>query len=89
MQENPEALVRITLQGFSGGAEERGEEMTSAMPGHDYLSDEDIAAILTYIRQSWGNKAPPIDPETVHQVREETKNKTGTWSPDELRKVIE
>lgn len=89
VQEDPEALVRITLQGFSGGAEERGEKMTSVMPGHDYLSDEDFAAILTYIRQLWGNKASPIDPETVRQIREETGDKTGTWSPDELRKVIE
>ncbi|WP_170864298.1 DUF7133 domain-containing protein [Fodinibius roseus] len=88
VQEDPEALVRIVLQGFSGRAEERGEEMTSVMPGHDYLSNEDLAAILTYIRNAWDNKASPIDPETVREVREETRDKSGTWSPDELRDVI-
>jgi cytochrome c6 len=35
----------------------------------DDLSDADIAAILTYVRSSWGNKAPPITPEIVAAAR--------------------
>ena len=35
------------------------------------LSDEDLANALCYIRQSWGNKAPPITPEQVKAVRTE------------------
>jgi mono/diheme cytochrome c family protein len=35
----------------------------------DDLSDVQIAAILTYVRSSWGNKAGPVDAATVAAVR--------------------
>lgn len=85
VQSDPEALVRIVLQGFSGGAEERGEDISGVMPGHRYLSDDDVAAIVTYIRQSWGNDAPPVSPGDVARIRQEAGNRQATWSPDELR----
>lgn len=84
VQRDPEVLVRIVLQGFAGGAADRGENIAGVMPGHSYMSDEEIAAVLTFIRQSWGNNASPIEPEKVAQFREETKNRSETWSPDEL-----
>lgn len=85
VQGDPEALVRIVLQGFSGAAEERGEDISGVMPGHHYLSDEDVASILTYIRQSWDNDAVPVSPEEVERIRRETEDRQDTWSPDELR----
>jgi mono/diheme cytochrome c family protein len=33
------------------------------------LNDADVAAVLTYVRSSWGNKAPPITPAIVASVR--------------------
>lgn len=37
-----------------------------------YLSDETIASVLTFVRSSWGNKAPPITPDGVASVRANT-----------------
>ncbi len=84
VQGDPEALVRITLQGFDG----EDEEIGAVMPGHGFLSDEAITAVLTYIRQSWGNDAEPVDPEVVVRIREETRDRRETWSADELRELI-
>ncbi|MDX1618316.1 MAG: c-type cytochrome, partial [Balneolaceae bacterium] len=87
VQGQPEALIRIVLQGFDGGAAERGENIPNEMPGHAFMSDEDLAGILTYIRQSWDNNAAPISPEQVARVRKETQNREELWSPDELRGI--
>jgi len=82
---NPEILVRVILHGFDGGAAERGENIPNDMPGHAFLSDEDLAGIMTYIRLSWGNDASPIETEEVSHIREATVGRTEMWSPAELR----
>lgn len=87
VQGDPETLVRIVLQGFDGGAAERGENIPNIMPGHAFMSDEDLAAILTYIRQSWGNEASPVDPQEVVRIRGETIDRSELWSPEELRQL--
>jgi mono/diheme cytochrome c family protein len=87
-QAAPRAVVRLLLQGFSGGAAERGENVAGVMPGHAFLSDDDIAAILTYIRQSWGNDSAPIAADDVRRVREETADRRDIWSPEELRRLL-
>jgi hypothetical protein len=48
------------------------------------LNDEEVAAVLTYVRNSFGNKAPAVTPGKVKEVRAATKAKTGFYSPDEL-----
>ncbi|MEX2565027.1 MAG: HEAT repeat domain-containing protein [Cyclobacteriaceae bacterium] len=88
VKSDPEAVVRIILQGFAGASAERSENITGVMPGHSYLSDKEIASVLTFIRQSWGNKATPIEPEKVSQIREVTREKSDTWTPEELRKIL-
>ena len=87
VQSDPEMVVRIVLNGFAGGVAERNENIAGVMPGHSYLSDKEIASVITFLRQSWGNNAPPIEPEKVAKIREETKNRSTTWSPNELRKI--
>ena len=44
----------------------------------------EIAAVLTYIRQTWGQTAPPIDVAAVQQVRAATAGRTRAWTPEEL-----
>jgi nitrite reductase (NO-forming) len=40
------------------------------MPAQEYLSDEQIADVLNYVRNSWGNKIPgTITPATVKTLR--------------------
>ncbi len=50
------------------------------------LNDEEVAAVLTYIRNSFGNEAPAILPGKVKSVREATQNKSGFYSADVLLK---
>lgn len=91
-QEDPDALVRIVLQGFEGGVAElprQAVNIAGVMPPHGFMSDEDIAAILSYIRQSWENDSLPIEPEEVARIREETAGRIEIWSPDELREQLD
>ena len=48
------------------------------------LNDEELAAVLTFVRNSWGNKASVVSPETVKRVRGETKTQTTFWKPADL-----
>ena len=51
------------------------------------LSDDDLAAVLTYIRSSWGNKATPITPVMVKAVRGEIGNRTQMWTAEQLNAI--
>lgn len=62
-------LIRIVLQGTRSVAT-NAEPTAPAMPSYGWqLSDDQIAAVLTYIRNSWGAAAPPVKPEDVKSVR--------------------
>lgn len=88
VQGDPNALVRIVLQGFANKPEDK-IDIAGVMPGHSYLSDDQLASILTFIRQAWGNAAPAIDRKEVARIRQESQDHSGIWSPDELRKLTD
>jgi hypothetical protein len=48
------------------------------------LKDEQIAAILTYVRSEWGNTADAIQVSDVAAKRKEIANRTSPWSEKEL-----
>ena len=50
------------------------------------LKDEEIAAVLTYTRNSFGNKASAITAEQVARVRAVEKAKTGLYNVEDLLK---
>lgn len=63
-------LATILLNGISGPFVVNGVTYNSEMPKwRDYFSDEELAAVMTYVRNSWGNKASPVSKETVAKVR--------------------
>jgi mono/diheme cytochrome c family protein len=57
------------LNGLSEPMVIKGETYNNAMPAHSFLSDKQIADVLTYIRNTFGNKADPITPEEVLKER--------------------
>ncbi len=63
-------LIGIILHGLSGKLEVKGETYYQAMAPHNFLSNQQIADVLTYIRNSFGNSASMITPEDVKKVRE-------------------
>lgn len=86
---SPGRLIRIPLHGLTGPVSVKGEVWTlGAMPAMGAaLPDEDLAAVLTYMRQSWGNKASPITAEQVKAVREENGNRSQPWTAEELNAI--
>ena len=53
------------------------------------LSDEQIAAVLTYIRREWGQAGSPVDPAIVKEVRALTAGRTRPWTNEELLALSE
>ncbi|SHJ23229.1 quinoprotein glucose dehydrogenase [Rubritalea squalenifaciens DSM 18772] len=68
-----ENLIRIQLRGLQGPITVKGVEYNNVMPAQAQQSDEEIAAVLTYIRSNFGNKAPAVTPDQVKALRHEAK----------------
>ncbi|MES2874098.1 MAG: PVC-type heme-binding CxxCH protein [Bacteroidota bacterium] len=84
---NEDRLIKVVLNGLYGPMEVLGTRYPGQVPMTPFgnmLKDEEIAAVLTYVRNSFGNKASAITPDKVKAVRAATKDKTGFYSPDEL-----
>ena len=84
---NEERLIKIVLRGIYGPIVVNGKKYPGQVPMTPYggmLNDKEVAAVLTYIRNSFGNKAPEVKERTVKQVRAAIKNKVGFYSPAEL-----
>jgi mono/diheme cytochrome c family protein len=62
-------LIEIVLNGLTGEIEVNGETYNSAMTPHDFLSDQEVADVLTYVRSSFGNDADAVSAEEVAAVR--------------------
>jgi len=81
-----ERLIALVLYGLQGPFEVDGVMYNGVMPGHAAtLPDEQVAAILTYIRTSWGNEAPEITADQVREVRAAYDGRTDPWTEQELR----
>ena len=66
-------LIKIVLNGFNEDVEINGETYSNSMASHDFLKDQEIADVLTYVRNSFGNKASAITPAQVQAVRANNK----------------
>ncbi len=73
-------LINILLHGINGAIIVNGNTYTGAMPAWKSLSDDELAAVLTYIRSDWGNAAPPIKAETIKTQRELTKTRAQPYA---------
>ena len=82
-----ERLIKLTLNGLMGPIEIGGKEYPGQVPMTPFaglLNDEELAAVLTYVRNSFGNEASVISPEEVREVRATTEDKKGFYNPAEL-----
>ncbi len=64
--------VATVVQGKTGEIKVNGQMYNAVMPGMGHLSDAEIAAILTYATNSWGNEASAFGVEEVVKVRSDT-----------------
>jgi mono/diheme cytochrome c family protein len=76
--------VRIVLNGLTGPIQVKGVSYVNEMPAQGpQLSDAEIAAVLTYVRSSFGNKSGPVDEALVKKLRAETAGQ-GSWTSEKL-----
>ena len=80
-------LARVLLKGQSGPIDgvTYGEGLMP--PLETSHSDEQIAAVLTYVGQRWHQWKNPVDPALVAQVRKETAERKQPWTHEELKTV--
>ncbi|AMJ68164.1 cytochrome C [Hymenobacter sp. PAMC 26628] len=62
-------LTNILVHGFAEKVEIQGETYRNVMPAHDFLTDAQMAAVLTYVRNSFGNKASAVSVAEVKATR--------------------
>ncbi len=82
-----ERLIKLVLNGIQGPMEVLGQKYGGQVPMTPFgglLNDEEVAAVVTYVRNSFGNKASVVSPEQVKMVRDATKGKSGFYSAEEL-----
>jgi nitrite reductase (NO-forming) len=63
--------IGIVLRGLSGPVTVNGQQFNGVMPPQELLSNEQIADVLTFIRNSWGNEGEAVSAEEVRVLREE------------------
>lgn len=67
---NKRRLIEILLKGMEGPITVNGVDYNQIMPSHSFLSNEDLASVLTYIRKSFGNQANSVSALEVQRIRE-------------------
>lgn len=88
--EGEERLIKLVLKGLWGPIEVNGQHFDPGkgvppmMGFGGMLNDNELAAVMTYVRQSFGNDHPPVSSESVRRVRAATTDRTNFYMVDEL-----
>lgn len=83
----PNRLARILLNGLRGPVTVKGRKYDMDMPALGSLEDEQIAALLTYIRREWDHTYDPVAPQTVIDARKAVGKRDEAWTEEELKKI--
>jgi mono/diheme cytochrome c family protein len=79
-------IAHVVLNGLTGPISVKGNQWNLTMvPWRDNFTDDQIAAVLTFVRSSWGNNAAPINPDLIKTARADKH--PGPMSSDELLKM--
>lgn len=82
---DPALAARVVLHGLMGPVEVLGKRYDNVMaPLGPSLDDQQIADVLTLVRQSWSNDATPVSAAAVRRVREQHKDRAQIWTAAEL-----
>ncbi len=76
----PAVPAAIVLHGLEGPITVEGVQYNNAMPAWGHFSDDQIAAVLTFARSSFGNQGEPVAGTLVTAVREATASRTQPWT---------
>ncbi len=85
-----ERLIKMTLHGVWGKMVVNGKtyDPSRGVPPmtafRSILKDNELAAVLTFVRNTWGNKASPVSPASVKKIRKQTSDRSAFWKPEDL-----
>ncbi len=87
IQKGPSVLVRIVNNGLSGDITVKNEQYGKGVmePVGASLTDDEVADLLTYIRDAWSNSATPVKPEKVNEVRKKIGDREAKWTVKDLK----
>lgn len=80
-------LIKVILNGMMGPIEIDGHLYPGNVPMTPFgglMNDEEVAAVSTYVRNAFGNRATPVLPKEVEKVREETADRKKFYTAEEL-----
>ena len=86
---DPERLIKLTLHGLMGPFDLNGKKYNGLVPMTPFggmLKDDEVAAVLTYVRNHFGNKSPAVQPAQVTAVRAATADRKSFYIAEELLK---
>ena len=84
---DPAIPIRVVLHGLQGPVTVKGQSYNAVMPAYGTgqpMTDDEVAAVLTYVRSSFGNSASAVTPEMVARERPATASRTTPWTAEEL-----
>ncbi|EMI22053.1 membrane-bound dehydrogenase domain protein [Rhodopirellula maiorica SM1] len=85
-----ERLIKMTLHGLWGKITVNGKtfDPSRGVPPmtafRSLLKDEELAAVLTFVRNTWGNQSSPVSAASVKKIREQTSGRDTFFKPEEL-----
>lgn len=84
VQGPPARLLHIALRGVRGPIEVAGQTWNMEMPSHEKLPDDQLAAILSYVRQQFGNGSSLVDTADVAAARQQLAGRPDQFTAAEL-----
>lgn len=89
---HPEVIARILINGLNGPIEVKGNTYNGNMPafgpGGLDLKPKDIAGVITYVRQEWGNSASEVTEPMVEDYLEAYSGRSTPWQAAELKENL-
>lgn len=83
----PNRLIRLVLDGLQGPVQVKGQDWSLAMPAwRETLTDAQIAAVLSYLRTSWGHQSSLVAPAQVNALRQSTQGRADHYTAPELQR---
>ena len=84
---NEKRVAAIVLKGLKGPITVKGASFNNLMPLQEQLGPKKIAAVLTYVRQAWGNKGGEITEAQVVAAKKEFSSHSDQWTIEEIKKI--
>lgn len=85
---DPDRAIKIVLKGLTGPVDVLGNTYNLEMPPQGaVLPDDQVAAILTHVRSSWGNQAGPVTAAQVKTIRASIADRAMPWTAPEILKL--